>query len=1364
MSGLRAVLESIYERIQERPDLEESEVTDVFTDHDFFRELGYQGIPIDVRSENHIVGGDRPDYFAKDKYGNTIFVVEFKKPSRDDDLASHKNQLWEQYVIPLRAKFGILTDGEELILYERVGRNRSDRKYRVQLDSVTDDQMADLRQLDKPEYAFTTTTEVESYFNTADMISVGELVDEEPVGRNEFLDTFRLERNTLFYEMLEQTYELIEYYLDDGDSTFPEDAFEFWQSYYASDPNWYDLPEEWREIAGSASNKHKVMFAVETVQSILGRLMLAKACEDYDFPGVSISDHVEEETINFRGRIPPISHIHMGQGLMERMREELVESVFEQDIYYWWTEPAEQIEDMSAREVVEIDWPSPLEDFGLSFVEFTIAMARFDFSQIRGDPLGELYQQYFDPKTRRALGEFYTPPSVCEYIVDSAGYGGNVQYRRLIDPACGSGTFLMTALDQYKKDIDENELPTALRELCNRARVVGLDIHPFAVVLAQIRFMLEILEEYKRAIESEPNLVLRRLPIFRTDSLLDESQTEEGVQQTLGASYEDDTVEFTMPLPIRRGAEFEAMDFEFPRFSYVQSTTAGEISNQQQYFSALCAVFDGVKELSSDETYTIEQDELTPYFYDYFSAERDVEQISGAFHDTANAFLDTVRELRKKYDDGRLLKLIEDVVLGATLKNDIEYDYVVGNPPWVAKQSRHVGDEERRRMQQLYLSAWKESDPYLLFMERAMGMLREGGTLGFLVSNRFLTNHAGKEIRALLAKNRIRKIVDFTDYPLFKNATNYSAIAIVEKQVPNDDWESFIEGERFKNQHEISATRVRGWGGDIPALIQQIRSEEATNSIDFFTIDASRFQERVYARSGRVETEKLTETFDGPQGRVTLTRQLPLVDVWPFASPDEFDLLEQIESKMEMRLGDKMTIRGNEPEDIESLVGDDIRVGIQTSGDGAYIVKPTVGIAKEDLHNLEQLTVRPRDIDATYTLETGLLKIDITGEDAARWLPNWSNRLVIIPYIQGESRAELIRPEKLADDYPKTWNYFTDIEVLQKLSKESGERRDVHTQLAIEFDITDNDGSLSTSDYRELSHYLRENPDHVGELDQDFWWYRFMRRQNIESLPEPKVLTGNQSQRNNLSFDEAGIMAHHNARVYAIMAEESIKYSMAGVLNSEVVEYFHKQHARIHKGKAYSYIEDYTSKWPVALGDDESQTELKDLVTEILFLKNLEIKVPQFPEPYIVDAQEAGREFAQLSYLPTDSYNAEPSLQTDLDEGFVVELTDGRLADSAVDTQTKAEYVVESLDGRGLEANESVTIFVPLDDDVAESALDELKEDREALATTAIADIEADIDSIVFNLFGINSEREREIIRRYNRQYEAIQTIYPDGE
>ena len=86
-------------------------------------------------------------------------------------------------------------------------------------------------------------------------------------------------------------------------------------------------------------------------------------------------------------------------------------------------------------------------------------------------------------------------------------------------------------------------------------------------------------------------------------------------------------------------------------------------------------MYDTVKSFAStvddpEETdYEIEQDVLRDEMLDYFGAQKDVSQIADTFLDTTNEFLGRVEELHRKYDDGRLLKLIEDVVVGSVLKN-----------------------------------------------------------------------------------------------------------------------------------------------------------------------------------------------------------------------------------------------------------------------------------------------------------------------------------------------------------------------------------------------------------------------------------------------------------------------------------------------------------------------------------------------------------------------------------------------------------------------------------------------------------------------------------------------------------------------
>jgi hypothetical protein len=86
---------------------------------------------------------------------------------------------------------------------------------------------------------------------------------------------------------------------------------------------------------------------------------------------------------------------------------------------------------------------------------------RYDFSKAAEQGLlGEVYESFLDRETRKRLGLFYTPESVIGFILDSTlGQADVVEnpYLRVIDPACGSGYFLLKAYDQLRRKFEENE-------------------------------------------------------------------------------------------------------------------------------------------------------------------------------------------------------------------------------------------------------------------------------------------------------------------------------------------------------------------------------------------------------------------------------------------------------------------------------------------------------------------------------------------------------------------------------------------------------------------------------------------------------------------------------------------------------------------------------------------------------------------------------------------------------------------------------------------------------------------------------------------------------------------------------------------
>jgi len=91
------------------------------------------------------------------------------------------------------------------------------------------------------------------------------------------------------------------------------------------------------------------------------------------------------------------------------------------------------------------------------------------------------------------------------------------------------------------------------------------------------------------------------------------------------------------------------------------------------------------------------------------------------------------------------------------------YDVVLGGPPFVRLECLHDTQEDKLRLyQQRFLTARHgQYDLYMLFIERALDLLREGGRIAFSVSNSFLRTDSGRMIRGYIAANAcVEEIVE----------------------------------------------------------------------------------------------------------------------------------------------------------------------------------------------------------------------------------------------------------------------------------------------------------------------------------------------------------------------------------------------------------------------------------------------------------------------------------------------------------------------------------------------------------------------------------------------------------------------------
>jgi hypothetical protein len=136
------------------------------------------------------------------------------------------------------------------------------------------------------------------------------------------------------------------------------------------------------------------------------------------------------------------------------------------------------------------DWVVEV-DGGEAFIR-TLAkrLMRFVWGDVEQDILKILYENFIGTETRKKLGEYYTPDWLAEVIVSEAVK--EPLTTRVLDPSCGSGTFLFHAVRRYIA-AGEAEGQGIAKLLTGVTRhVVGMDLHPVAVTLARVTYILAI--------------------------------------------------------------------------------------------------------------------------------------------------------------------------------------------------------------------------------------------------------------------------------------------------------------------------------------------------------------------------------------------------------------------------------------------------------------------------------------------------------------------------------------------------------------------------------------------------------------------------------------------------------------------------------------------------------------------------------------------------------------------------------------------------------------------------------------------------------------------------------------------------------
>ena len=289
--------------------------------------------------------------------------------------------------------------------------------------------------------------------------------------------------------------------------------------------------------------------------------------------------------------------------------------------------------------------------------------SRFDLGDIHVDLLKVLYENLIDPAQRHDLGEYYTPDWLAAKVVRNA-----VQHAatdRVLDPSCGSGTFLFQTLRLKRAALEKQGMPVEDMAAKLAEQVFGFDVHPVAVIFARVTYLLGL----------GPALARRRgefvVPVFLGDALQWNVRRDQLEQDLIVEAPPDPAQPLFGPTTLR-----------FP-LSLCERT----------------ADFDRVTELMDQSA---EQGRAPGNFVTLASRQ-------GARPDELRTLEDTYARFKRLRDEGRdhiWTYVARNLSRPIAVSEGRKMDVIVGNPPWLSYRFMSKPMQKRFRDSSKALGVW----------------------------------------------------------------------------------------------------------------------------------------------------------------------------------------------------------------------------------------------------------------------------------------------------------------------------------------------------------------------------------------------------------------------------------------------------------------------------------------------------------------------------------------------------------------------------------------------------------------------------------------------------------------------------------
>jgi len=478
-----------------------------------------------------------------------------------------------------------------------------------------------------------------------------------------------------------------------------------------------------------------LIFSIHTYYNIILKLLISNLFSSLLNPFQIRSTALAKNDEQFREQV-----VDAIQG--DKFKMLGVENFFETGFFEWWTYVWNENLSEMLREVIYL----------LEQLEVTTSITK---PELIGDMVKETYHGLMPQPLRHLLGEYFTPDWLAEFTIETACFTGKMG-QTFLDPACGSGTFLATAIRKKLLTNINSDRKELIKDILKS--IVGFDLNPISVIASKTNYLLSLGDL------SDLDFTVK-IPVYQCDSIL--TPTVHATQKKNASTFTIDTI--------------------CGRFSVPALDTREEIED------ILDVIGKAIKNNYTDA------DVL-----------RKVKILQKNINkESVLALFVRIKELTKLDKNGLWIPILKNSF--APVYSEGQFDFVIGNPPWVSWRSMSKSYRDLTLPIWLSYNIFDKSayDKITTHDDFAMAFtyvsadhyLKPKGKLCFVISQTFFQSRKGGEGFRKFEITRggqsvplkASKFIDMIRVKPFSEVTNRPSVLLLEKGLKTSYPVSYIK-------------------------------------------------------------------------------------------------------------------------------------------------------------------------------------------------------------------------------------------------------------------------------------------------------------------------------------------------------------------------------------------------------------------------------------------------------------------------------------------------------------------------------------------------------------------------------------------